>query len=232
MAIALRGTPTGAGAALVTSISCNVPTGVVAGDLLIWNIAQGIATNPTTDPAGWTRIDFETTTNDSSDNWYRIADGTEPASYTSPTLSSGQTATSMAAFSGVDNLNPFDITTPANSAGTTTIPFPAVTPVTAGAWIIAIAAIQFAANATVGTITSSNTTMMTSNASTGAASSVHAISAMSRFAWSSGAFTPAMSSSQATNRTLGQSLVLRPAFPQIPIRSPFMRQAVNRSLTY
>lgn len=233
MSVQQQGSATGAGAALVTSIACNVPAGVLAGYFLIWQIVQSITTAPATDPAGWTRLAFTPgAANSGSWTWYRISPGGEPASYTSPTLSSGQTATTMAAFSGVDPNTPFDVTKPAAVQGTTATTFPAITPVTAGAMILALGTDEYAASATVGTITSSNATMIGSNASTGAASSIHVISSMARFAWSSGAFTPAMSSSAATTRTIGESIALRPAPQQRQVIFPPMRNAVLRSATY
>jgi hypothetical protein len=213
MAIAVRGTPTAGGsAALATSLVCNVPSGVQAGDILVWLITGSTPTNPATDPAGWTRAQFATTTGVNAALWYRVSGGSEPATYTSPTLTSAQQAYAMVAYSGVDNVTPLDVAMPAASAGTTAMAFPAITPVTTGAWVLGIGSPQHASSTTVPTSeTSTNLTIDANGKNTATTNVAHVQSVIGHAAWTSGAFTPAMTSPTATARTLGQTMALRPA---------------------
>jgi hypothetical protein len=104
--IAQRGTATSA-STTNTTLTINKPTGVVAGDVMIANIAQG--GNNTTAPslAGWTLVaggSLAGGTERYGIVLYRVADGTEGASF-SFTLGSGTDAGSgsIVAFSGVGN---------------------------------------------------------------------------------------------------------------------------------
>lgn len=104
-----RGTATSA--AGTTSITINKPTGVVAGDVMIVNISQvgvsagNINANPT-HTTGWILIsgaDLAGGTERWGSVFYKIAGGSEPASYTftlHPDANGG--AGSIIAFSGVD----------------------------------------------------------------------------------------------------------------------------------
>ncbi|MBO9582792.1 MAG: T9SS sorting signal type C domain-containing protein [Flavobacterium sp.] len=116
--IAQRGTSTTAQTAN-TSLTIDRPNGVVAGDVMLVNIAQigsGALSNPIS--TGWTLIsgaNLGTTT-----RWgavlYKIATTSEPTSYTF-TLSSNITGGvgSIVAFTGVDvsGTDPFDVASPA-----------------------------------------------------------------------------------------------------------------------
>jgi hypothetical protein len=232
MAIGLRNVASAGSTAAVTTIAQTVPAGVVNGDFLLWVIAQGTATNPATDPAGWTRLRFATTTNDSLDAWYRIA-SSEPASYNSPTLTSAQTVTAMAAYSGVDTVTPLDVAIPAATAGTTAVTFNAITPVTPGAWVLGLAALGYASSTTVpgaSDATSTNLSIDVQNRNTTSTNVIHVIDAIGHAAWSSGAFTPNMSAPATLARTIGQSVALRPAMYRRDII--VVQQAVNRSVNF
>lgn len=96
-----------------TTVTINVPSGVQAGDLLLAHIAYyGASGNPAT-PSGWRVIAWAAATN-ASGQWrpnrlylaYRIADGTEPASYS---FDSGYYAFGgISAWRGVDTDRPFE----------------------------------------------------------------------------------------------------------------------------
>jgi LPXTG-site transpeptidase (sortase) family protein len=111
-AIALRGVVTTATTA-TTNLTINKPVGVVAGDVMIVNIAKvGNNTNAPT-LVGWTLIDGRSlagTTLRYGAVLYRVVDGTEGASFTFA-LGAGTTGSvgSIVAFSGVDAVTPFDV---------------------------------------------------------------------------------------------------------------------------
>lgn len=236
MAISLVGTPTGTGAsAAVTSIACTVPTGATTSTYLVWTVNGNNVTSPTADPAGWTRLQFTSVSGENVATWGRFHDGSS-TSYTSPTLTSAITATSMVAFGGVDTTTPLDVAMPTGTTGTTAWTFPAITPVTTGAWVVAVGGPQLAAAVTTGTITSSNLSAVdVATWSTNAASAVHVAACIGHLGtWASGAFTPAMASSAVTAHTIGQSLALRPATTTTtaPRRPLIVQQAVQRAATF
>ena len=97
-----------------TNITITKPTGVIAGDIMLVNIAKG--GNRTTNPSlsGWTLIDGRSLAGGTDRHGavlYKIATGTEPVTYTFA-LGAGTNSASggIVAFSGVDNTNPFDVT--------------------------------------------------------------------------------------------------------------------------
>jgi hypothetical protein len=117
-AIAQRGTAT-TGSSITTALTINKPAGVVAGDVMIVNIAQ--QGNNTTAPslAGWTLIrgaDLAGGTARYGAVLYRVANGSEGANFTF-TLGAGTvgSAGAIVAFSGVDGTTPFDVASPAIS---------------------------------------------------------------------------------------------------------------------
>ena len=125
--IGQRGTATTA-TTTNTNLTINRPTGVVAGDVMIVNIAK--VGNNTTAPslAGWTLIDGRSLggmTHRYGAVLYKVAGASEPASYTFA-LGPGTNGAvgSIVAFSGVDTsgATPFDVTprTISVSAGRTT----------------------------------------------------------------------------------------------------------------
>lgn len=114
------GETNGSGAA--TNKVCNLPAGIVSGDLLILELRSNAADTHST-PAGWTSLvlnDASDASNDTQSIWYRVADGTEGASVTvNGTASSKFTSVSLR-ISGHDSA-----TAPALSAvatGTTAAP--------------------------------------------------------------------------------------------------------------
>ncbi len=112
--IALRGTAT-TNTSTNTNLTINRPAGVIAGDIMLVNIAKGgnRTTNPTS--AGWTLIDGVSLGGGTQRHGavlYKIAGGAEPINYTFA-LGGGTNSTSggIVAFSGVNNVTPFDVPT-------------------------------------------------------------------------------------------------------------------------
>ena len=106
-AIAERGTATTTtGATDATTLAVNVPTGVVAGDVMLVNIIE--YDNVTGQPscAGWTLIKTNILAGTKTGHGailYKVSTGSEPASYTfTLTGTPVQSLGSMVAFSGVD----------------------------------------------------------------------------------------------------------------------------------
>ena len=110
-AIAQRGSVTTTNTA-GASITVNVPTGVIQGDLMIACIAQyGTASGAATS-AGWTALKSGTLASTSryGTTLYRVAGASEPVSYTYTLTPSGSVALGdIVAFSGVDTNTPLDI---------------------------------------------------------------------------------------------------------------------------
>ena len=126
--IALRGTAT-TGTSTSATVTVNKPMGVVAGDIMIANIANYIqATQTTATSSGWTLIAATDIERGRGTLLYKIATGSEPTSYTFAVTNSSTFAVGgIVAFSGVNNTTPFDVTprtswTTATNANVTTIP--------------------------------------------------------------------------------------------------------------
>jgi hypothetical protein len=161
--IALRGTPTSATSANAT-LTINKPTGVVAGDVMIVNIAMSddndaVDTNPAL--AGWTLItgaDLQGGTERWGALLYKVAGGSEPASYTfaldaqatgsigTIVAYSGVSATGVNASGGAGG--PFDVDPGnLNVTNAATASAPAISTVTANAAVIMFANVAGSASA-------------------------------------------------------------------------------------
>lgn len=222
MALATVGTTTTAEATGTAGVTNNVPTGVVDGNLLVWRWSGAGSATVAATPTGWTLLQSGTTTVNAMAVWYRIA-SSEPASYTLGTLgASMRTTGTMSAYSGVDTVTPWDVATPAFVAGTTATTSPAITPVTAGAWVFGFGDANVASGVTNTTFSSSNLTAIDGQVSSTQGAATNNVGAIGHFVWSSGAFTPAWTTSNASVRTLGGSAALRPAAaaasPTLPAR--------------
>ncbi|MBS1534166.1 MAG: fibronectin type III domain-containing protein [Bacteroidetes bacterium] len=113
--IALRGTATTA-TSTNTNITINKPTGVVAGDMMLVNIAKGGNNTNAPTLAGWTLISGVNLGGGGGTQrygavLYKVAGAAEPANYTFA-LGAGTDSASggIVAFSGVDGTTPFDVT--------------------------------------------------------------------------------------------------------------------------
>lgn len=121
--ITQRGSSTTAANQNSTTLTINKPTGVVAGDVLIVNIAQNETSNQNLSNAslaGWTLIDgrliYDNGNNNTDNQWwgtilYRVADGTEGTSFIFALDADADMAIgSIVAFYNVDITNgPFDV---------------------------------------------------------------------------------------------------------------------------
>ncbi|HSE81724.1 MAG TPA: Ig-like domain-containing protein, partial [Gaiellaceae bacterium] len=117
-----------ASTAASTSLTVTVPAGVEANDLLVAHIARsGNAAINT--PSGWTAAGG---TNNGSflrqATFYRVADGSEPASYTWTWTVTQPAAGGMSAYYGVKASSPLDVIgTAATGNNTTTVTAPSIT---------------------------------------------------------------------------------------------------------
>ena len=97
----------------VPGLTINVPAGTTTGDVMIASVAVLPSAVTITPPSGWTslnRVD-QTAGNDSTQEiFYRVAGGSEPASYTW-TFSGGigGAAGGILSYSGVDTTSPIDV---------------------------------------------------------------------------------------------------------------------------
>ena len=99
----------------LASITINKPAGTVQGDLLVATVSHQSGGNRSmTAPAGWTAIagtDVFEGTNAHIHGWYRVAGGSEPASYTF-TMTGGDgrdTAGGIIAISGANQATPINV---------------------------------------------------------------------------------------------------------------------------
>jgi hypothetical protein len=189
----------------------NVPAGTADGHYLLWRWSgAGNASVPTT-PAGWNLLQSGTTTVNGMAVYGRVA-ASEPASYNFGTLAAAiRQSSTMVAFSGVDTVTPIDVAIAAFVAGTTATTCPACTPVTPGAWVIGLGDANVASGVTNTTFSSANLTAIDAQVSSTQAAATNNVGACGHFVWTSGAFTPTWTTSNASVRTLGGSLALRPA---------------------
>jgi CSLREA domain-containing protein len=129
------------------SITIARPAGVTTGDVLLASIAQP-NDGAVTPPAGWTLIRSDVQgTSVRQDLFYRVATGSEPASYVFNLAQSGQSAGAIVAYDGVDTTSPIDVHGGQANTASASYTAPSVTPTVSGATLVA-----FYAN-TTGTVT-------------------------------------------------------------------------------
>jgi len=152
-AIAQRGTATTANVAASASLTINKPSGVVAGDVMIVEIAQfynGTAANATS--TGWTLVKGGTIANANRYGTilYRLTDASDASvsSYTF-TLNPGSVDLAIGAimaFSGVDQANPLDVVgTGFTTANGTTVTGTGITTLSPNAAVIMFAMMAYTA---------------------------------------------------------------------------------------
>lgn len=125
MAIAFRDAKNATGS---TSVTITKPTGTVSGDVLILHIIT--ETNKVITATGWTQIDNVVSAGTvlRYASYYKVAGGSEPASYTINVASGTYTEGIIACYSGVDNTTPINAHTTAEASGSTSTPtIPSVT---------------------------------------------------------------------------------------------------------
>lgn len=141
---------TSAGSANTTSQALNVPAGVAAGNILIAQIAvRGGSGTTITPPAGWTTILVNNSgTTIRQGIYYRIADGTEPASYSFGISPQQRTAAAMVAYSGVDGASPINASSTRTNASSTSVTANGVTTTVASAMLVGLFATSHASSFT------------------------------------------------------------------------------------
>ena len=94
------------------TLTITKPAGVVANDVLIASVGVTPSSTTITPPAGWTlvrRIDNAGATSNSLAVYYKVAGGSEPASYDWGVSGVAFAVGGIQAFSGVDTADPIDI---------------------------------------------------------------------------------------------------------------------------
>jgi len=151
MAVTVQGTATVAESSSSTTLSLAVPTGTTVGEMLIMAVAMSDGTAAVPDQTGWTSLGKVASGQQapSLGLFWRTVDGTEGSTISISGLTLGRCTAFCVRTNGVSTTTPLDVavTTVAALTGTSVV-FPSVTTVTAGARSIAIAGIN-ATNAEV-----------------------------------------------------------------------------------
>jgi hypothetical protein len=122
-------------ATAATSINVSVPTGVQPGDVLLcWMYFNVGATLTITRPAGWNLVRTDSVFNGSIGLYWRLADGTETATYTWTLSSSARGVVSMTAYTGVSPTAPVGHLHVVKPTSGTTLPLPAKTAAVDNSW--------------------------------------------------------------------------------------------------
>ncbi len=121
-----------------TTLTIDVPSGTVAGDLLLAAVAAD--ENPTIAATGWTSINQGAAPGNAARLavFYRVATAPVPASYSFTWTGGQQAAGAMFRYSGVDTTTPLDVAAASNTGTTTAPTAPTITTVTNGARIVRI----------------------------------------------------------------------------------------------
>lgn len=124
----------------VNSLSINVPTGTVSGDVMIASIAVTPGTVSISTPTGWTLIRGIQNASSSTSRlavFQRVANADEPSSY-SWALGRNHTGVvgGIASFSGVDNTHPINKENAKTTPSSTTHATPSITPTSTNVMLI------------------------------------------------------------------------------------------------
>lgn len=139
MAIALRNTSNvGLSKSTGGTLIVPVPTGTASGDILLIAVTVGGSSTLPATPTGLTALDSGTT-GPSYGSWYRICDGTEPASY-SFTVSKSASATARS-YSGADTTTPINAHGVPNKTATASATATSITTTTNGCELVFFSAI-------------------------------------------------------------------------------------------
>jgi hypothetical protein len=123
------------------SLVLNVPSGTLAGDVMIATVDVENAPALTV-PGGWTTIDdtVSTSSNNRGATYYKVAGSSEPANYTWSWTGNQHNAGGIVSFSGVDNTNVIDNSGTAHStnsaAGTASLACNALTTAATDAMLV------------------------------------------------------------------------------------------------
>lgn len=199
-----------------TPITVGVPAGAAVDDLLLLVGAYNNNSVAAT-PAGWNVWHTDSTTALGLVVFWRIATSGDVAG--GVTYSIANTASrscgAMLAYRGADATTPEDVAS-SNNTGNGTQTFPAITPATAGAWIIAIGAHITAAGDASVTWSTSNMDAVDEQALGSTSGVTDATLGVAHEAWTSGAFTPNLTSTGTTGRSISISSAIRPATATTP----------------
>lgn len=207
MPISLVGSTTQDPTVAVTTLSSGMPAGVATGDLVLFVVLTNTTTIPAA-PSGYTQIATGANSTIGLGVWYKFAtNSSEPAPSTTQSAFRATSATLV--YRGVDSTTPIDVAAGTSTTGTTAVSVPARTPLTAGAWDIAIGSMLTSATNT--TTWSSTNLVLDQPSISNVAGSNNPAFVVGHFAWTSGAFTPNITKSATSTRTLGTHFVLRPA---------------------
>ncbi|MCA1832871.1 MAG: DNRLRE domain-containing protein [Actinobacteria bacterium] len=197
-----------------TTLVTPTPAGVLAGDVMIAAIAtRGVAT--VSAPTGWNQIGTGIANGSSMTvrSYWKLANGSEPASY-AWTLSEAKAATgSIVAYSGVDSTNPIDVTAgSSNLSNSTSIVAPSVTTTAANERVVGLFATM--ATATPALINPPTGMVERGEDSADANAQPPATLEVADFVQSmAGATGDKTATANAADRTTGQQIALRNAPP-------------------
>ncbi|MCZ6736832.1 MAG: hypothetical protein O7B77_02525, partial [Actinobacteria bacterium] len=115
-------------AAGATSIIISTPPGVVAGDIMIAQVAAHENLNNVTSPAGWSLIRLDKGGGGSITQglWWKEASNSEPTSYTWTVTSQNEMSGAIAAYTGVDPGSPINAHGGIVSSNTTDVVAPSI----------------------------------------------------------------------------------------------------------
>jgi hypothetical protein len=143
MAINLRGTPTTGSAINGGNITLSLPTGRVAGDVVVVFYATNAVSGGGTSSSGWTQIGSNLGATTRIQVFRKVMGASPDANIVlvGTTAAADSSSAIAIAFSGVNNATPEDAAVPQGATGSSTNPDPAaITPITTGAVAIAYAA--------------------------------------------------------------------------------------------
>jgi len=122
------------------SINVAVPAGVQPGDVLLcWLYMNVGATLTITRPAGWNLVRTDSVFQGSIGLFWRLADGTEPATYTWTFSTIARAVVSMHAYTGVSPTAPVGHLQVVKPTSGTTLPLPAKTVAVDNSWLTTMA---------------------------------------------------------------------------------------------
>lgn len=105
MAVAFRSTSNAVSNSNVTSLSCNKPAGVVAGDLLLALVVQDTPGDAQA-ISGWTSLGTQSMATGGMEVFWLLAGGSEPSSYSITSIPNSNVTIVMVAYSGVVQVTP------------------------------------------------------------------------------------------------------------------------------
>lgn len=119
------------------SITVNKPSDVAEGDVMVARVYVAGASATVTPPSGWTLVTSKAEVSNALYLYYKVAGGSEGASYQWSLSESAAIAGGIARFTGVDTDTPSDCSATSNSSGWGNAPnAPAVTTATDGAMLV------------------------------------------------------------------------------------------------